>query len=109
MITVLQCVKELGLAHSPLVLTAFGILVKEHMSAYCHCIAKVSQEENGKMIMVNGYNYKYKDDIMRAIKSYVINRPKKREWMKLMEKTRRYTIEHHRYGWKTEAFLKRNY
>ncbi len=56
MITVLQCVKELGIAHSPMVLSIIGNVVKWQMSRYVYNrIAKQWQDEDGEWVYVNAY------------------------------------------------------
>lgn len=91
MITVLQCVKELGLAHSNLVLSVLGVVVKQRMSRYVHNIGKIKQQEqNGEWITVNCYHDTERERIKIIIEEFI--KSKKQDWH-ILQESRMYKID----------------
>ena len=90
MTTVLECVKELGLAHSPLILTVIGNYVKDHFS-YAN-YGKIAQEENGETIFVNSYRDENKESIKPLIIVFITKKQLDRKLFPLLEKTGKYEI-----------------
>lgn len=90
MITVLQLVKQLGIAYSPLVLSVLGVYVKQRMSRYVHIISKTKQEENGEWLIVNCYHDTERERIKIIIEEFL--KSKKQDWQ-LLQDSRMYKID----------------
>ncbi len=102
MVTVLQCVKELGIAYSPLTLSVIGCHVAQYMRMRGHFIRKTWQDENGEWLFVNAYDSKYKDTIKSVILVFIQG---KRDNV-LLIKSRQYTWQSSNYGF--VRYIKQN-
>lgn len=106
MVTVFQCVKELGIAYSPMVLSIIGNVVKRQMSVYYDHFTKVWQDEDGEWVMVNGYYDKDKNRVKSIILDYITG--KRRE--DVLIESFYYKLEYSKYGFGKycDTFLKRS-